>query len=250
MEGELFKLVFQDKNSAQGKSLHFALDFSASVSTPMSCVDIPLPHTHSPNAWCFCVSTYAPRSTAQTRGLLQKAVLPLASTCTAWFPLTRDRFVATWERTAVLPALGAAEPEGSSPFRPCSGTGPELPFLWRLTVVHDEAVGFLPENAGGTTGPFPLWERPLPWEWGCEGRLCWCASICNLSFENSFPFGCRGESIFKLVAKGVGKCCHDNEASGCSQRRSPHPLLLSPHPVFLRRKPSSHPVPSSAVITH
>lgn len=146
------------------------------------------------------------RGGAQIRGPLQKAVLPPAPTCTAWFPLTRDRFVATWERTAVLPALGAAEPEGSSLFRPCSET--ELPFLWRLTVEHDEAVGFLSENPGGTIGPFPLWERPLPWERGCEGSLRRCASICNFYFENSFPFGCRGESSLKLVAKGVGKCCH------------------------------------------
>lgn len=47
MEGELLNSFFKTKiDIAQGESPHFALDFSTSVSTPMSCVDIPRSHTH------------------------------------------------------------------------------------------------------------------------------------------------------------------------------------------------------------
>lgn len=138
--GRAYKLIFFFKTKidiAQSKSLHLALDFSASASTLMGCVDIPLSHTLSPNAWWFCVIVHAPPSTALStaRGIRSPwwsaEGCPASGTpCTTWFPLTGDKSVATWERTTVLPTLKAAEPEGSLLFGPCSD-GPELPFLWR-----------------------------------------------------------------------------------------------------------------------
>lgn len=56
------------------------------------------------------------------------------------------------------------------------------------------------------------------------GGLCGCASICNWSFENPFPFGCRvpGESISASHQpewlRGLGNESTANEISGCSQR--------------------------------
>lgn len=149
--GRAYKLIFFFKTKidiAQSKSLHLALDFSASASTLMGCVDIPLSHTLSPNAWWFCVIVHAPPSTALStaRGIRSPwwsaEGCPASGTpCTTWFPLTGDRSVATWKGLLFFPPLRPQSPRAH-----CSSGPARTAQSFLFCGVHDEAVGFLSEN--------------------------------------------------------------------------------------------------------